>query len=147
MTRLLPPPISALLLQLSESLLQLQGGEGQRDVRGQAGRGLLVRQVLLGAAHADAQVGHTARGRGRVGLAIPLLQGERGGAQRRRRRGRRQRGVRDGLPHGWGGGGGGGLQRAGLPDLDGGGLVRGHLLLQRQDLWGNMGERLTFYHS
>lgn len=49
-----------LLLQLTEPLLKLQGGEGQRDIRGQAGRGLLVRQVLLGAGHAGAQVGDTA---------------------------------------------------------------------------------------
>lgn len=45
------------VLQLSKSLLELQGGKGQRDIRGQAGRGLLVRQVFLGAGHAGAQVG------------------------------------------------------------------------------------------
>lgn len=67
-----------LLLQLTEPLLKLQGGEGQRDVRGQAGRGLLVRQVFLGAGHAGAQVGDTAERAGGVRLAVPLLEGEGG---------------------------------------------------------------------
>lgn len=53
-----------LLLQLAKPLLKLQGGEGQGDIRGQAWRGLLVRQVFLGAGHAGAQVGSTA---GRAG--------------------------------------------------------------------------------
>lgn len=48
------------ILQLTEPLLKLQGGEGQGDVRGQAGSGLLMRQVFLGAGDAGAQVGGTA---------------------------------------------------------------------------------------
>lgn len=49
-----------LLLQLTKPLLKLQGGEGQGDIGGQAGCGLLMRQVFLGAGHAGAQVGGTA---------------------------------------------------------------------------------------
>lgn len=43
-----------------ESLLELQGGGGQRDVRGQAGGGVSVRKVFLGTRHAGAQVGRAA---------------------------------------------------------------------------------------
>lgn len=82
-----------LLLQLAKPLLELHGGEGQGDVRGQAGRGLVMRQVLLGAGHAGAQAGATAERTGRVRLAVPVLEGEGGGVHGRRRRGRRQRGV------------------------------------------------------
>lgn len=48
------------VLQLTEPLLELQSGEGQRDIRGQAGCGLLVRQVFLGTRHGGAEVGETA---------------------------------------------------------------------------------------
>lgn len=82
-----------LLLQLTEPLLELQGGEGQRDIRGQTGRGLLVGQVFLGAGHAGAQVGVAAERAGRVRLAVPLLEVEGGGVDRWRRCGRRERGI------------------------------------------------------
>lgn len=123
-----PEGPTALLLQLPKPLVELHGGEGQRDVRGQAGRGLLVGQVLLGAGHAGAQVGDTAARAGRVRLAVPALEGEGGGGHRRRgRRGRRRRGRRlRGTHRGRTplGGSRGGLQgHAGLPDRDGGGLV------------------------
>lgn len=45
------------ILQQTKPLLELQGGEGQRDIRGQAGCGLVMRQVFLGARYAGAQVG------------------------------------------------------------------------------------------
>lgn len=41
--------ICHLLLQLTKPLLKLQGGEGQGDIRGQAGCRLRMRQVFLGA--------------------------------------------------------------------------------------------------
>lgn len=81
------------ILQLAKPMLELHGGEGQGDVRGQARRGLLVRQVLLGARHAGAQVGDAAERAGRVRLAVPVLEGEGGRVYTWRRRGRRQRGV------------------------------------------------------
>lgn len=63
-----------------KSLLKLQGGDGQRDVRRQAGGGLLVRQVLLGTRHTGAQVGCAAARAGGVRLAVGVLEGESGGA-------------------------------------------------------------------
>lgn len=85
--------ICHLLLQLTKPLLKLQGGEGQGDIRGQAGCGLFMRQVFLGAGHAGAQVGDTAERAGRVRLTVPLLEGEGGSVYRWWRRGWRQRGI------------------------------------------------------
>lgn len=53
-----------LLLQVSKPLLKLQGRKGQRDIGDEARCGLLMRQVLLGAGHAGAQVGSAAAGAG-----------------------------------------------------------------------------------
>lgn len=82
-----------LLLQLTQPLLELQRGEGQRDVRDEAGRGLLVGQVLLGAGHVAAEAGGAAAGAGRVRLALLLRGGQGGRVCGRRGRGRGQRRV------------------------------------------------------
>lgn len=122
-----------LLLELTQPLLELQRGEGQRDVRHEAGRGLLVGEVLLGAGHVAAEVGGAAAGAGRVRLAVPHGEGEGGNVYRRRGRGRRQRGIRDRAPRA-GDGRWGVLRHAGLSDPDGGRLIGGNLLLQGEEL-------------
>lgn len=123
--------ICHLLLQLTKPLLKLHGGNRQGDIRCQAGCGLVVRQVFLGAWHGGGQVGGTVAMAGSVRLAVPVLEVESGSFYRMRMRGRRQRRI-------WGwwsqGRGWGCLWHAGLVDLDWRRLVWGHLLLQGQDL-------------